>query len=258
MKLAYIAPTCALNQVSSLGNIEFCLAPYALKDKKYKQYFIDAKEKGRYVIMDNGVAENDLIDDNKMTDLAIEMKVDELVIPDTIGNYEKTIQQREEFLIKYYYKLKKSNIKLQSVIQGNTYSEYLCDYEQLEQNEFIDVIGIPFRMDYCWANDANSREQNGCFNRVLFVATVANGRKPIHLLGCNCSKEIFLFNEVSRIRSMDSKLMCRYGKAKRIYDSEDTEKPTEKIYINDKLTKAQIKCAVKNIIKLKRRLINGK
>ena len=37
MKIAHIAPINALNKISTLGDIEFCLAPY-LKYKKYKKY----------------------------------------------------------------------------------------------------------------------------------------------------------------------------------------------------------------------------
>jgi len=261
MKIAHIAPINALKEISSKGDIEFCLAPYAMRDDKYKKYFMKAKKKGRYVIMDNGVAEGDLIPTAILVDLAIEMKVDELIIPDVIGNLKETRKLRSEFIKKYWKILKENNIKLMSVIQGNSINEYTDDLHKLLNDYKIDVIGIPFRMHYADFKTFDTREGNHMVNRASFImmkwSLLKNSKKEIHLLGCNLPSEIYLNHFVSFIRSMDSKLMARYGLNEKIFDLWDKLKPEKKLYITDKMTKKQITYSLKNVIKLKEVINNG-
>ena len=249
MKLAYISPTNALKKVSSLGDIEFCLAPYCC-DPEYMEYFIEAKKKGRYVILDNGVAENELISNDKLVKLVIEMKVDELIIPDVIGDYEKTNKIRKEFLKKYYSILSENDIKIQSVIQGNTFGDYLGEILELEDDERVDVIGVPFRMNFCKFNKTSDRE-NCMYNRIMFLKYIYFSRKPIHLLGNNLPVELILISHPN-IRSCDSKLMARYGLSKKVWCWNDTDKPEKKLYINDKMSKQQIEITIENIKKLRK------
>lgn len=256
MKLAFITPTNALKQISSLGDIEFCLAPYALRDKKYKQYFIDAKKKeGRYVILDNGVAEGDLISNEKLVNLAVEMKVDELIIPDVIGDNKQTKIMRKKFLERYYDILKSSNIKIQSVIQGNSFGEYLGEVVELDCDDRIDVIGVPFRMNYCKFNKTNDRK-NCMFNRIMFLKFIDKVEKPIHMLGNNLSIELTMIDN-TKVRSCDSKLMARYGLSGKIWDWDDDDKPEKKLNITDKMTKEQIKLTIENINKLRKEMYDS-
>ncbi len=250
MKLLFIAPICALNEISLLGDMDFVLAPYC-KDLKYKQYFIDAKKKGRYIIMDNGISESNLIPNKELVELTIEMKIDELIIPDVIGDYQKTKEMREEFLTEYYDLLNAHNIKLQSVIQGNTFHEYLQSIFDLEEDDRIDVIGIPFKINYCTFNKMTKNE-NQMWNRLLFLDYLAP-TKPIHLLGNNLAAEL-CWAIHPNIRSSDSKLMARYGLNKQFWKFDDSDKPKKKLYVHSKMTLKQIEIAIRNINMLKREL----
>ncbi len=250
IKLAFIAPTCALEEISTLGDIEFCLAPYC-KDPKYKQYFIDQKKKGRFIIMDNGVAEDNLISNEELVELAIEMKVDELIIPDEIGNYEKTTKMKEKFLEDYYNILQLNGIKLQSVIQGEIIYDYIKAILDLEEDDRIDVIGIPFRINYCQFNDT-TKEENRTWNRLMFLDYV-NIDKPIHLLGNNLPCEL-LWSINSNVRSCDSKLMARYGFNNQFWNFDDKVKPQKKLFMDSMMTDKQIEIGVRNIKMLKREL----
>ncbi|MHA1868711.1 MAG: hypothetical protein ACTSXD_11760 [Candidatus Heimdallarchaeaceae archaeon] len=250
MKIAFISSICAIEEISSLGDIEFCLAPYC-KYPKYKQYFIDRKKKGRYIIMDNGVAENNLISAKKLVDLAIKIKVNEIIIPDKIGDYERTTRKRQRFLERYYDILKKNNIKIQGVIQGNTIYEYIKATLELEEDNRIDVIGIPFRMNYTKFNNM-TKDENHMWNRLMFLNYI-NVNKPIHLLGNNLPSELLWITN-PRIRSCDSKLMARYGLNNQFWKFDDSSKPKKKLYIDSKMTSKQIEIAIRNINMLKREL----
>ena len=249
MKLAFIAPTNALKHISSEGDIEFCLAPYCLKDKKYKQYFIKARKNYRYVIMDNGAAEGDIIDNDEYVKLAIEMRVREIIIPDVIGNMKETILKLYSFISKYGWLLKENDIKLHAVIQGRTFKEYAEMYELLINEPSIDVIGIPFRMNFNQLKFVS--EYDRALNRLYFLDNIVTIKKEIHCLGSNNIYEIIELNKRPYVRSCDSKLIARYGKALKILNKEDVYKPKEKIEMDEKLNNKQIKYAIKNIKLLK-------
>lgn len=257
MKLAFITTINSLEQISSKGDIEFCLAPYALRYPKYKKYFIEAKKKGRYVIMDNGVAEGDLISNDIMVNLAIEMKVDEIIIPDEISNYEQTRKMRNDFLDKYYEKLAAHNIKILSVIQGKTIDEYLNNYLILLNDSRISVIGIPFRMKYKKIMGFSLEEERS-INRIDFIANVSTAiwKKEIHCLGSNNLKELKILNELNLVRSCDSKLIARYGLNNMNININDDKKPEKKLFVTNKLTSKQIKLTLDNITKLREWLKN--
>ena len=245
MKIAFISTINSLNEISSLGDIEFCLAPFC-KNSFYKRYF---QYTHKYVILDNGVAENILISNEELVDLAIEMKVSEIIIPDIIGDYNKTKIMREDFLKKYYSKLKESNIKIQSVVQGKIIDEYEQSLKELNCDYRIDVIGIPFRINYALFNNKTS-EENHMLNRLLFLNTFIFF-KPVHCLGCNLLLEIKHLSYLNNVRSIDTKLISRYGLNNKIFNFDDKIKPKEKLFIDKDLNNNQIGISIQNINKLR-------
>jgi hypothetical protein len=247
MKLAFIAPTNSLNKISDKGDILFCLAPCCLEDKKYKEYF---KYTYKYVIMDNGAAEGDTINNDEYVRLAIEMEVDEIIVPDVIGNMQETIEKLYFFIEKYGWLLHQKEIKLHAVIQGKNYEEYKIMYDLLLSEPSIDVIGIPFRMNFNGLKF--NTEQDRAINRLLFLDNIEVIQKPIHCLGSNNIFEIYELNKRPFVRSCDSKLIARYGKNLQLINKYDQYKPKEKIEMNDKLTFKQRRYTLKNINKLRK------
>lgn len=244
IKLAFISTVNSLDEISKMGDIEFCVAPYC-KDITYKNYFKSSK---KYIILDNGIAEDNLIPNNELVDLAVELKVSEVIIPDVIGDYKRTKKMRESFLRKYFLILSENKIKIQSVIQGCNLREYKKCLSELHQDNRVDVIGIPFRMNY--TNFINEGKERNCMLNRLFFVNSFQFTKPVHLLGCNLIEEILLFS-YNNMRSMDTKLLSRYGINDKIFDLEDEIKPKQKLFIDRYMTKQQIKKTILNINKLR-------
>jgi hypothetical protein len=74
----------------------FCIASQLKNSIEYWNYFHAAAKKGYEVILDNGVFENDIIEDQELIDFACNMNVSILVCPDIIGgdieeNWERTL-----------------------------------------------------------------------------------------------------------------------------------------------------------------------
>jgi hypothetical protein len=157
---------------------------------------------------------------------------------------KETILKLYSFISKYGWLLKENDIKLHAVIQGKTFKEYTEMYELLINEPSIDVIGIPFRMNF---DSKKIDERERAKNRIYFLDKIEKVNKEIHCLGSNNIKEIFELNKIPYVRSCDSKLIARYGKALEIINKEDEYKPEEKIEMDDELDSKQIRYAIKNI-----------
>ncbi|KKN52388.1 hypothetical protein LCGC14_0613050 [marine sediment metagenome] len=96
MDLALICPIAHLEYTKLLPG-RFCIAPIALKNEGYLQYFRGATQQGYKVILDNGVFEDDLTEDDDYIQLNLELEPTVLVIPDTImgnANMNWTVAKR--------------------------------------------------------------------------------------------------------------------------------------------------------------------
>jgi len=249
MKLCHISPSNALNKISILGNIEFCLTPYC-KDEKYLDYFIEEKKKGRFVIVDNGIAENKLIKLDKMIEYAFKIKASEFIIPDVIGDKKKSDNMRKDFLNKYYKIFKDKGIRLMGVIQGSTFEEYLKSFEEINNDKRIDVIGIPFRMKF-YKFDSVNKDILHSLNRLTFLHFIKNKViKDIHCLGCNSIAELIELNKIKQVRSCDSKIICRYSMIFRSISPSDISKPVDRVDIEKGICKQGISFAKTQIKRL--------
>jgi len=255
MKLAFISTINSLDKISILGDIDFCLAPY-LKYKRYKEYF---KKSKKYIIIDHGVAEDMRIPAKTYVNRAISIGANEIIVPDKIGDYRESMKLKEQFLSKFYSVLKKNNIKIMGVVQGKTIHEYMQYLLELEKDKRIDVIGVPFRMNYAKFNNT-TKDENHALNRLMFLFATMPISKPIHLLGSNLPYELVTVIEahIHNVRSCDSKLMARYGLNNKIWKYSDRRKPKKKLYITDKLSDEQISCAITNIKKIQEVIQNDR
>ena len=235
IQFAFITTNNSLKDISVEGDIHFCLAPFC-KDISYKNFF---KYNSKYVLLDNGVAENILISDLELVDLAVEMNVNELIIPDVIGDYKKTKKKRNDFLKKFYDKLDRHDIKIQSVVQGSTLDECKQCLKEIQSDSRIDVVGVPFRMNYAEFY-GKTKEENQMLNRINFIKT-NNFLMPVHLLGCNLLQEMVEFYYYKGVRSMDTKLISRYAMNNQNLNYNDKVKPKKKLFIDDKMTADEIR-----------------
>jgi hypothetical protein len=250
MKIAFITTHNSMEEITPLGNIEFCLVPYLDILPKYKEYFYK-KEKGKkFIICDDTIAEDGgRIKLDEFIEKVIGLNPSEVIIPDVIGNYEETKNKRELFLDKYFNMLLSKNIKIMAVVQGKNIEEYTKCLSEINSDSRINTIGIPFRMNYAKFFD-KSEEENHMLNRLLFINTM-NFLKPIHCLGVNLPQEIISLKYTNKVRSCDTKLMSRYGLNELVFDKDDTTKPKRKLYLDDDMTEKQINFTIQNIEKLK-------
>lgn len=84
MELSLICPVKHIKHTALLAG-RFCVAPIALKHPEYGSYFINAAIDGYKVILDNGVFEDNRVQDEDYINLARHIKPRVLIVPDTIN-----------------------------------------------------------------------------------------------------------------------------------------------------------------------------
>jgi len=64
----------------------FCIASAAFEHPEYKEFFKKEAQRGKRVVLDNGVFENDQLDQQILLDLAQEIQPKVLIVPDVISS----------------------------------------------------------------------------------------------------------------------------------------------------------------------------
>ncbi len=169
-----------------------------------------------YVILDNGVIENDQVTIEELVKKAHIIAADEIILPDVYKDAKATYEKVAES-IAWLNKNEHDNFKIHVVPQGSNMEEWLQCAHQLI-NRFgmeIDTIGIPKHLiDTCNNRDA----------RLLAIAALTEmvpylSQYDIHLLGCwKTPLEVLTIAKASaqgnipRVRSCDSAIAYVYAR----------------------------------------------
>jgi hypothetical protein len=158
------------------------MLPAGLQDKLYaKHYGYLCKHPGSYVILDNGMFEDNAVTNLELIQLAKDYNVDEIVLPDKRGDGVETLALQREFLHLYRaaYSLVSRPPKVMAVVQGKTLKECYAHIDMISQylQPIPDIVlGFPRRLS----------EDIDRAARVDLCAYIADNRGPlfpIHLLG---------------------------------------------------------------------------
>ena len=205
MKISHEVPRCLLTASTEFNDYDYCLPHLLDQDEEYKQYFIDARDKDRYVIMDNSLHElGESYDYDRLKYWVNELEPDEFMVPDVWMNCGQTAAQAK------YWKQFEFPEKTQkiAVIQGEDKNQaYLC--ANLLQNLGYKKLCVSYGAT--WYNDFfphSNPDMGKALGRVRFVQGLLklNELKDIkfHLLGCSIPQEFGWYDNNPRIESIDT------------------------------------------------------
>lgn len=206
MQVASIVPTAYLHLIAGKP-YHLCLAQVALRDPIYRDFYRKEAEAGSYVILDNGAAEGELVGIQEMKDLAVYLGASEIVLPDFLGNYERTLREARDAL-NYVKERGAFKGKIMAVPQGASLKEWiLCASVMLTWH--IDTIGIPKYLTSAFGVYA----RQVAFSWLLPSLVTLN--KQVHFLGCGGDpREIGVMCRLAEsvIRGVDSSLAYLYAR----------------------------------------------
>ena len=91
MKVSHEVPRCLLLASQEFNDYDYCLPHLLDQDEEYKQYFLDAKKQGRYIVMDNSLHElGESYQWDRLKHWLYELEPNEFMVPDAWMDYTQT------------------------------------------------------------------------------------------------------------------------------------------------------------------------
>ncbi|NEP10320.1 MAG: hypothetical protein F6K14_08880 [Symploca sp. SIO2C1] len=260
IKLAIGSPISMMNELCPLGDIELCFT-HLLKENisVYKKYYFDAKAKGRFVILDNGIMELGYsmpIDDLLL--IAFELKSDLVTPPEILGDGASTLKLTYEFIKMFEHRKLYPNTKILGVAHGSTFKNWCNTFQELLQIPYIERIGIPYHIPFdVFTKNTNgdNKLKNLVTRRIELCNWIAENHPTarIHLFGLAHPGELALQTKHTFIKSIDTSLPIMAAIKNIKYELSDLG-PYEKKTLNIKspYNQSVIKRATYNINVMKR------
>ena len=199
MKVSHEVPKCLLNNSRSFNDYDYCLPHLLDQDERYKNFFLESKKMGRYIIMDNSLHELGKAYDHKRLLYWIkEIEPNEFIVPDVWMEHAQTAAQAK-FWLQYKYPKK---TKITAVVQGkNEQSARLC--ATLLKDLGYRKLNISYGAT--WYGDTALDKALGRINFVKKLLNDTNFKDiKFHLLGCAVPQEFGWYENNSQIESIDT------------------------------------------------------
>ena len=199
MKVSHEVPRCLLNNSRSFNDYDYCLPHLLDENKIYKNFFLESKEQGRYIIMDNSLHElGKAYDYERLLYWVREIEPDEFIVPDVWMKSSQTVAQAKYWL---QYKYPKKT-KITAVVQGeDKKSAFMCAF--LLKDLGYKKLCISYGAD--WYGDT---DLNKALGRINFVNELLKDKNykdiKLHLLGCAVPQEFGWYDNHPQIESIDT------------------------------------------------------
>ena len=199
MKVSHEVPRCLLTAQYEFNDYLYCLPHLLDKDKEYQEFFLEAKYKGDYIIMDNSLHElGKAYDHERLLHWVREIEPDEFIVPDVWMKSSQTVAQAKYWL---QYKYPKKT-KITAVVQGeDKKSAFMCAF--LLKDLGYKKLCISYGAD--WYGDT---DLNKALGRINFVNELLKDKNykdiKLHLLGCAVPQEFGWYNNHPQIESIDT------------------------------------------------------
>ena len=213
MKVSHEAPILYMKQVRGLIDYDYCLPHLLDENDEYLDYFIESKEMGRYIIMDNSLHElGEPYKEERLWHWLQYLKPDEFIVPDYWQDQIATLVSAKSWLKRNYPK----ETTPVAVVQAKNKIEARECYRILKYQGY-DKVAFSYGAD--WYYDAGLKTVPDEFKENKYI-TKAHGRyyfieelyedntikksDRIHLLGCNIPQEFSWYKDMPFIKTIDT------------------------------------------------------
>lgn len=156
--------------------------------------------------MDNGAAEGNLVSNFDVVRLATELKCNELVLPDVMGDFNETLNAVERYLDDLDLRSLWMG-KYMAVVQGVTEEEVKDCIDYYEQEDAIDTIALPRIL-------GNTFHRSVRLELAAYIRSIYGPDKEIHCLGAFAYiEEVEALHMQGIVRGLDTSLPFVLGKA---------------------------------------------
>ena len=204
MKVSHECPLELLEKSFEFNDYDYFLPTFA-HNEQYYNYFLEARKQNRFIIMDNGLFENDLKDEDTLLYYYENIKPDVFITPDAWNDMDTTLDNYRK------WKSKVDPDKIMVVLQGKDMFEAENMYDELV-NDGVKYIGFnhlgQFYDDYSSHPHFETRKTLGRIEFISFLKSTNRLSPDVHhhLLGTNFASEFKHYPSVyfPEIKSCDT------------------------------------------------------
>jgi hypothetical protein len=206
MKISHEVPLNILEVSRNFNHYDYCLPHLLDKYEKYKEYFLDAKKQGRYIIMDNSLHElGEAYDTNRLLHWIEVLKPDEFIVPDVWEEAGKSIDNAAEWS---KIKLPKDTLKV-AVVQAKNIEEATTCYQTYRALDYRKIAFSYGAKYYSELVPHPTKAIATALGRVQVISTLYNNdiiskHDRVHLLGCAVPQEFIYYKDMHFIETIDT------------------------------------------------------
>lgn len=206
IKINHELPESLLKYSIEFNDYEFVLPHLLDKSPGYKKFMLEAKEKGRYIIMDNSLHElGEAYNWDRLKFWVNELKPNEFIVPDVWENKNETLRNAKYFKQFQYPK----ETKLVAVIQGKNIGEITESYVILKDLGYEKIAFSYGASFYERLVEHSNPFVSKALGRVTLIHSllkrgIMSNKDKIHLLGCSLPQEFIYYKDLKIIESLDT------------------------------------------------------
>lgn len=232
MKISHEVPICLLEHNIKWSHYDYILPHLLDKFPEYESYMRSAKEKGRYLIMDNSLHElGEPYSEERLLYWINELKPNEFIVPDLWENYLGT----------FHLAVKWNEIKLPievtkvAVVQSKRLEdtiELYKKYKEIGYKKIAFSYGAEYYKKIFPHPNTNMSKALGRLKVIstLYSDGLIEKNDRIHLLGCQVPQEFGWYKDISCIETIDTSNPITAGFEEKFYDGHGLDyKPKTKI-----------------------------
>lgn len=251
-RIAEIVPVSCLKYTAE-NQYFMCLANLVAKSEEYTNFYKKKSAEGRFVLMDNGAAEEEQLNNDQLIECYQKVNPTEIVLPDTLCDgevsYIKTMDAME------YFESKRLPYRYMAVPQGKTLEEWCECAEKLLQHTRINAIGVSKFLEMI------TKDKDVRVKAVEWLdkkATEMDRRDiEVHLLGCSEGPAPVkkAFENSHLVRGCDSAIGYLYSQAGIANVEPTSTRPAgeidflngeENLFVNSALQTFEKSCGIDN------------
>jgi hypothetical protein len=210
-KVSHEVPLCLLEQSKQFNDYDYCLPHLLDQSEEYRNYFIQASQEDRYIIMDNSLHElGTPYSEDRLTYWLDKLVPDEFIVPDHWQDMERTLEDAERWSQKEF---DHAGTTFVAVVQANDLREGLECFDTLKNSLGYKKIAISYGAS--WYNDLSTHPDPNyakMHGRISFVRTLVDDfllNEPwqdikLHLLGCQLPQEFSYYHHLNCISTIDT------------------------------------------------------
>jgi hypothetical protein len=206
MKISHEVPLCLLEDSLSFNDYDYALVHLLDKDEDYTNFFLQAKQQGRYIILDNSLHElKTAYHDSGLIHWVEKLLPNEFIVPDVWQDTTQSIVNARKWA---QIELPKEVTKVAVVQAESLTGAMLCyqTYKDLGYKKIAFSYGADYYLEHSSHPNKNIAKSLGriqVISKMYEVGAILK-KDRVHLLGCQVPQEFSWYKDMPFIETIDT------------------------------------------------------